>query len=174
MKNPYQLLLEQTEMSQRNFASYAGFSRTTLTYVLEGLYPDLSDGQIIALGKLLKSKGIEAKPILLDNYGFETLREAYAYWRAEERRIAGVRLRDYVPRAGEGWWSPMRNMVVDTVGGEHAFSNLLKIAPAPLMRYSSGQAKHMPAEIDHAFTEIGYPRLDTLKSLQSEWRATQQ
>lgn len=172
MKNPYAFLLEQAGISQREFASRSPFSRTVVLNAVAGLYPRLSDEQIIALGKVCVDRGLDAKSLLKENYGFETLQDAYQYWRVEERRKAGVALRNYTPYEGKGWLGPFQNMVIDTAGGEYAFANLLKVSPARVTEYARGRHPFMPGEIERALREVKWPHIELMKGLQSKWVAS--
>ena len=85
MKNPYVYLRELCGMSQKGFAAKHGFGKMTMVYLESGMYTRVSDRQNEALGRECYEKGVDAKKILVEEYGVGSLNEAYLGWRVQER-----------------------------------------------------------------------------------------
>lgn len=170
LDSPYALLLRYTGLTQVEFCKRAGFSRTTLQYLIAGQMNTISRDQIQALSDACVENGIDAPAVLQQWYGTQSLREAYETWRQRKREAADA-IKSYEPKPGEGWMSPFRKMVMDTAGGENAFSRLLAVPQARVLDYAAGKVPKMPQAIHRALRGIGYEYINTLLAYQDRWLA---
>ena len=167
MKNPYIRLRELCGLTQKAFCERNDFGKMTMVYLEAGIYTRVSERQNIALGKECANRGVDAKAILADEYGTESLAVAYSRWRTEERKKIEVSTfpKEY-PALGEK--SPMEVFVGQVAGSVQRFCKTLKIQPATLNRYSRGETYSMPRELRTAFDEIGFD-YSSLERQQEKW-----
>jgi DNA-binding XRE family transcriptional regulator len=169
-RNPYALLREKCGLSTRAFAEKSGLSRQTLVHIEAGTYPTLSDGMVLALGKLCFEKDVVAREVLSEAYGVDTLAEAYSLWRDEQRQLAAERVNSVRPNRSTAELSPMHFVVKDSIGSAQGFSKALKVPASLLMRYVTGAAVLMPRELETALRDLEYPFLLELQANQTKWR----
>lgn len=170
MDNPYRRLRELTLTSQLDFGKKHGFSKTTMSYVEAGVFPEISERLNIALGNECFEKQVDAKSVLLAEYGTESLDEAYAKWQHSEReQVAGQfqhRPREVKFDSEE---SPFHVFTIDIAGSRQGFCKMLKVPAATVMRYAEGTTHTMPKSIEDALREVKYPFLADLLALQNNW-----
>jgi len=167
--SPYGYLLKLTGLTQQDFCRRAGFSRTTLQYLLAGQMNKISATQIQALSDACVETGVDAPGELEAAYGTPSLRVAYDTWK-RARRASLQTILDYEPEKGEGWLSPFRKMVIATSTGENAFSRALMVPQPRVLDYAGGKVKRMPQSIRNALKALGYPYLELLDAYQTQWR----
>lgn len=168
--NPYKRLRELTRTSQKDFAAKYHFSKTVLGDIEAGIYPDLSDDMILALGKECSDQHVNGKQILVDEYNSLSLQDAYHNWQSIERLKVAHRFQD-VPFDGRSTeaLSPFHFVIEDIAGTRRAFCKLLKVPAASVMRYESGETQSMPRTVEDALKEVHYPHLGELKEAQQSW-----
>lgn len=172
MKNPFRRLRELTRTSQKNFALEHQFSKTTMTYIEQGTYPNLSPYMVNALADECEAQGIDAKQILADEYNGLSLMDAYHAWQTGERVQVAHQFRLISPTLGTTLppMSPFELYVKDTSGSVQSFCKLLKVPAASVTRYSTGTTKTMPLSLRQALIEIQYPYMDEMVSLMTDWQ----
>jgi hypothetical protein len=167
MKNPYIRLRELCGLTQKAFCERNDFGKMTMVYLEAGIYTSISERQNIALGKECANRGVDAKAILKDEYGTESLTVAYKMWRMEERlKIDTEAYPTKYPAVGEK--SPMEVFARTVAGSIQRFCKTFKIQPATLNRYMRGQTVSMPKELAQAFNEAGFDHRK-LEEAQAAW-----
>lgn len=168
--NPFAFLRMRAGMTVRKFSETYNLSEQTIHGIESGTYPDLSDRMVVSLGHACAQRNLESAELLLENYGVMGLRLAYREWVHGRRAIGAERINAVKPRQ---WlaYSPMHTLAKDVAGSTKGFAKLLKVPPASFNRYGSGKQAFMPASVQEAFEEIGYPYLDSLTQMQREWRS---
>ena len=167
MKNPYVRLRELCGLTQKSFCERNDFGKMTMVYLEAGIYTSISERQNIALGKECANRGVDAKDILKDEYGTESLTVAYSKWRTEERKtIDSTAFPKEYPSVGEK--SPMEVFARTVAGSIQRFCKTLKVQPATLNRYMRGETISMPRELATAFDEIGFD-CTKLCEAQNQW-----
>lgn len=171
MKNPYVRLRELCGMSQKAFAAKHGFGKMTMVYLESGMYTRVSDRQNQALGKECHEKGVDAKAVLVEDYGVASLNEAYLAWRVSERRENApvVLAKVSPPFVGDSETSPAGKFVKDTTGSLQGFCKLLKVPSITMSRYIKGDTLSMPVEFREALWHAGFPFIDELEEAQLGW-----
>lgn len=167
--NPYALLRRRTGMSYRDFAKQYNFSNQTIVLIEQGAYADLSDRQILALGRACHEKGIDAKAELLAAFGVPTLSEAYQNWQKAERFSLQFKLAKIKPKVGTPVVSPGFQFVKDVTGSLQGFAKLLKVQPATVARWSNGVQAGMPRKLREALEDAQYPYIELLSELHEKW-----
>jgi DNA-binding XRE family transcriptional regulator len=170
-KNPYVRLRELCGMSQKKFADKHSFGKMTMVYLESGMYTKVSDRQSISLGKECAEKGIDAKQIIVSEYGTPSLNEAYLAWRSEDRRLKApsVLAEAAPPFNGNGDLSPVAVFVKETTGSLQGFCKLLKIPSITMTRYMRGETMAMPDALRAALSDIKYPHIEALEAAQLKW-----
>ena len=167
MKNPYVRLRELCGLTQYAFCQRNDFGKMTMVYLEAGIYTGISERQNIALGKECANRGVDAKAILADEYGTESLTVAYSLWRtAERKKIDTTTYPTKYPSVGEA--SPMEVFVRTVAGSVQRFCKTVKVQPATLNRYMRGITQTMPKELVVAFDEIGFDCTQLCKA-QADW-----
>jgi hypothetical protein len=167
MKNPYVRLRELCGLTQKAFCERNDFGKMTMVYLEAGIYTSVSERQNIALGKECANRGVDAKAILADEYGTESLTVAYSKWRTEERKT--IETSSFPTKyASVGEKSPMEVFAREVAGSIQRFCKTLKVQPATLNRYMRGETISMPKELLTAFSEIGF-NSSKLEEAQSQW-----
>jgi len=155
MKNPYVRLGELCGLTQHAFCERNDFGKMTMVYLEAGMYTGVSERQNIALGKECANRGVDAKSILSDEYGTESLTVAYSKWRtAERKKIDTTTYPTKYPSVGEA--SPLEVFVRTVAGTVQRFCKTVKIQPATLNRYMRGLTQTVPKELAQAFEDIGF------------------
>jgi DNA-binding XRE family transcriptional regulator len=167
MKNPYVRLRELCGLTQKTFCERNDFGKMTMVYLEAGIYTNVSDRQNIALGKECANRGVDAKAILKDEYGTESLAVAYSKWRTAERKSIDTTSYPKEYRS-VGEQSPMEVFARQVAGSIQRFCKTLKVQPATLNRYMRGQTIGMPKELAQAFSEIGFDTTALVKA-QAQW-----
>jgi hypothetical protein len=167
MKNPYIRLRELCGLTQKAFCERNDFGKMTMVYLEAGIYTRVSERQNLALGKECAQRGVDAKGILADEYGTESLTVAYSFWRTAERK--SIDTANYPKEhAAVGDKSPMEVFVGKVANSTQRFCKTLKIQPTTLNRYAKGLTYKMPRELKTAFEEIGY-NYAALEKAQEAW-----
>lgn len=167
MKNPYVRLRELCGLTQKAFCERNDFGKMTMVYLDTGIYTDVSERQNVALGYECANRGVDAKAILKDEYGTESLTVAYKLWRSEERKkLDTTQFPNKYPSLGEK--GPMEVFARTVATSIQRFCKTFKVQPATLNRYMRGQTVSMPKELINAFDDIGYNWLP-LSNAQSVW-----
>lgn len=176
MKNPYRYLRELCGISQKDFAAKHDMSKTTMTYIESGQYPDLSENQILALGEECFDKSISAREELEAAYGYGTLQDAYHAWQAAERMQVASEFQRVQPTSGTVMpsVSPMAQFILDTSRSTQAFCKKLKVPSATVLRYATGATRSMPIAIRTALEQVRYPYLPELLAQQDIWQSATQ
>lgn len=176
MKNPYRYLRELCGITQKDFAAKFEMSKTTMTYIESGQYPDLSEHQILSLGKACHEAGIDAGGELVSVYGFDSLQSAYHAWQSTERMQQAHIFRGVLPTPGTIMpsVSPMAQYITDTARTTQKFCKLLKVPSASVLRYATGATRTMPIAIRKALEETRYPYMPELIQLQEIWHSATQ
>lgn len=169
MKNPYVRLRELCGLTQKAFCERNGFGKMTMVYLEAGMYTKVSERQNIALGKECSQRGVDAKAVLKDEYGTESLTVAYMQWRTERRKNAPERADFPETFRSTTANSPMSFFVADMTGSMQRFCKVVKIQPATVTRYAKGETMKMPKELRTALEEMGFDRIAELEKLQSQW-----
>lgn len=172
MKNPYVRLRELCGSSQKAFAAKHGFGKMTMVYLESGMYTRVSDRQNVALGRECNEKGVDAKRILAEEYGADTLNGAYWKWRSFERREKApvVLAKASSTFASTGDVSPVSQLVLEATGSLQGFCKTLKIPSITISRYAKGETASMPVELREALIEARYPFINELEAAQEKWR----
>ena len=172
MKNPFRRLRELTRTSQKNFAAEHNFSKTTMTYIEQGTYPNLSVYMVNAIADECEAQGIDAKQVLADEYNGLSLMDAYHAWQTGERIQVAYQFRLVSPTTGTTLppLSPFDMYIKDTAGSVQSFCKLLKVPAATVSRYSSGVTKSMPLSLREALVEIQYPYMDEMVAMMTQWQ----
>lgn len=170
MKNPYVRLRELCGLTQKAFAERNGFGKMTMVYLEAGIYPKISERQNIALGKECAERHVNAREILLEEYGVESLLVAYSKWRSQARKSAPERAEfPQPPFRSTEQLSPMHFFVKGMTGSMQRFAKVLKVPPVTIMRYVRGETMTMPKELETAFEEMGYGFIEELRKAQMKW-----
>lgn len=169
MENPFRRLRELTRTSQKDFGAKYHFSKTTMTYVESGQYPAISDSLNIALGQECAEKHVDAKSILFEEYGSQTLADAYARWQSNSRLEIASRFQQPFNGRSDANGSPFHYFMIDIAGSRQGFCKLLKVPAASVMRYADGTTRTMPKSIEDALKEVRFQYLPELLSLQEKW-----
>jgi hypothetical protein len=112
---------------------------------------------------------VDARSILSDEYGTESLTVAYMQWRSERRKNAPERA-DFPNRLrSSAEVSPMANFVKDMTGSMQRFCKVVKVQPATITRYAKGETASMPRELRTALEEMGYSQIVELAKAQADW-----
>ena len=172
-KNPYVRLRELCGLSQKKFADKHDFGKMTLVYLESGMYTRVSDRQSIALGKECAEKGIDAKHVLVEEFGADSLNEAYLAWRSADRKLRApsVLAKAAPPFVGDDKSSPVAVFVRDTAGSLQGFCKLLKVPSITMTRYIRGETLGLPDALREALYDVKYPHIDALEKAQADWRA---
>jgi len=170
-KNPYVRLRELCGMSQKKFADKYKFGKMTMVYLESGMYTRVSDRQNVSLGKECAAKGVDAKAVLVEEYGTESLNEAYLAWRSADRKL---RAPEVLAKAGTSFDSsaktaPLLTFVSESAGSLQGFCKLLKVPSITVTRYIRGLTASMPEALREALVEIKYPHIDALEAAQNKW-----
>jgi hypothetical protein len=173
LKNPYVRLRELCGTSQKGFATKHSFGKMTMVYLESGMYTRVSDRQSIALGRECDEKGVDAREVLREEYGFDSLNEAYLGWRSEDRKVRapGVLAKAAPPFSGSDDVSPVAQFVKDTAGSLQGFCKLLKIPSITMTRYIRGETVRVPDALLEALEDVKYPHTWTLIDAQDNWVA---
>jgi transcriptional regulator with XRE-family HTH domain len=168
--NPYKRLRELTRTSQKDFAAKYGFSKTVMSHIESGQFPDLSDDMVTSLGQECHERGVDAKQLLKDEYNSLSLQDAYHNWQSIERLKIAHRFQA-IPFDGRSTekLSPFHFVIADIAATRQSFCKLLKVPAASVMRYERGDTRTMPKIIESALREVHYPHLDDLKAAQEAW-----
>jgi DNA-binding XRE family transcriptional regulator len=167
MKNPYTRLRELCGLTQKAFCERNDFGKMTMVYLEAGIYTSVSDRQNIALGRECANRGIDARAILNEEFGTESLAVAYSKWRTAERKNIDTTNYPTEHRA-VGEQSPMEVFARTVAGSIQRFCKTLKVQPATLNRYMRGQTISMPKELSQAFEEMGFD-CTKLCEAQAQW-----
>jgi DNA-binding XRE family transcriptional regulator len=167
--NPYQRLRKACGIQQKEFANKYGFSHASMTAIEGGTVPNLSDRMIVALGKECAAKDIDARAVLVTEYGVATLSEAYQNWKANERMAVAQMFRK--PLTGNETFerSPFADYVEDVAGGVTQFAKLLKVPLSAVQMYANGKILTMPKVVKEGLTQVRFDQIDILESIQSKW-----
>lgn len=169
--NPYRRLRELTRTTQKDFAVKYGFSKTAIANVESGMYPDLSEDMLAALGAECEERHVDAVEVLAAEYMTDSVQDAYHAWLSTERLKVAHRFQS-VPFSGRATpaLSPFSFVMADIAKSRRAFCQLLKVPQASVMRYETGLTRSMPKVLEEAFKEVHYPHLDDLKAAQEAWQ----
>lgn len=168
-ENPYVRLRYLCGISQKEFAEKYGFSKTTMTYLESGQYPDLSEKMILSLGQECSEKGIPAKQLLATEFSASNLQDAYHQWQRKERFRSRAVFLIEPPERWNKELSPMHFYVKATTGSVQKFCKLLKVPSASVMRYTTGTTRQMPKALEEAFRQIDFTHLKELLEMQAAW-----
>ena len=170
-KNPYVRLRELCGLSQKKFADKHSFGKMTMVYLESGMYTRVSDRQNLALGKECAEKGIDAKNILVEEYGSASLNEAYLAWRSEDRKLRApsVLAKAAPPFVGDVDTSPVAQFVKDTTGSLQGFCKLMKVPSITMTRYMRGETSTVPEALWFALEDVKYPHAQALAEAQHVW-----
>lgn len=165
-KNPYALLRERAGFTMKRFCEDYKFAKQTIIGIESGMYPELSERMLEAIGLACTRSGISEWQTLIDEYETPYLSKAYEQWRKLERLqvklpSVGIRFTDE--------FSPMHFFVKDTVGSVQGFAKKLKVPPAMILRYIRGEQRLMPLSLLGALSDVGYKDLNELQNKQAEW-----
>lgn len=170
--NPYRRLRELTRTSRKDFAAKYGFSKTLIDNIEAGLYPDLSEDMLAALGAECQEKHIDALDVLASEYLTDSVQDAYHSWLSSERLRVAHRFREAKPSSrATPALSPFGALILDIAKSRRAFCLLLKVPQASVMRYEEGTTRSMPKALEAALIEVQYPYLDKLKDAQERWNS---
>lgn len=170
MKNPYVRLRELCGLTQKAFAERNDFGKMTMVYLEAGIYPKISDRQNIALGRECAERHVDARAILLEEYGVESLLVAYSKWRTLARRNAPERADfPHPPFKSTEALSPMHFFVKNMTGSMQRFAKVVKVPPVTVMRYVRGETRSMPKELETALSEMTYGWVAELRKAQEAW-----
>ena len=169
LKNPFQRLLDRCGVSLNQFRERFGFSAMTMRYIVDGRYVSLSDRMVLSLGELCHEKGVDARELLVDEYGETNLQDAYQHWQVDSRMGVGGKYH-VEPTRWSAKVSPFQAFIEVTAGTQWTFCKELKLDAAAVRRYANGQSLGMPIAIEHALREIEYPYLRNLLEAQLAWR----
>jgi len=170
-KNPYVRLRELCGTSQKGFATKHGFGKMTMVYLESGMYTRVSDRQSIALGRECSEKGVDARDLLQEEYGFDSLNDSYLAWRSKDRKLRApeVLAKASPPFVSDGEVSPVAIFVKDTAGSLQGFCKLLKIPSITMTRYIRGETSTVPDALWAAFEDVKYPHARKLADAQFAW-----
>jgi len=170
-KNPYVRLRELCGLSQKKFADKHGFGKMTMVYLESGMYTGVSDRQNVALGRECAEKGVDAHAVLQEEFGTDSLNEAYLAWRSEDRKLRAPAVLAKVapPFVGDAETSPLGVFVRDTTGSLQGFCKLLKVPSITMTRYMRGETVSFPEALRDALWDVRYPHVDALEKAQAEW-----
>lgn len=166
MKNPYVRLRELCGLTQKAFCDRNDFGKMTMVYLEAGMYTKVSERQNIALGKECANRGVDAKAVLADEYGTESLTVAYMMWRSQQRKNTNI---EWPQICSTDKKSAIDCFVADTCGSMQRFCKTVKIQPATMTRYAKGETVSMPKELRIALEEMGYKNIAQLEKAQSDW-----
>jgi hypothetical protein len=169
MQNPYKRLRELTTTSQKDFAAKHGFSKTAMIFVESGQPVDVSDDMNKALGKECADKGVDAISVLRDEYGSQTLSEAYHNWQNIERMQVASQFQKQLSGQHDKTTSPFAYFVKDIAGSDQGFCKLLKVPVGAVQAYASGKTRSMPKSLEAALRAVNFPYLSELLGLQLNW-----
>ena len=169
MKNPYVRLRELCGLTQKAFCERNDFGKMTMVYLEAGIYTKVSERQNIALGKECANRGVDARSILSDEYGTESLTGAYMQWRSDRRKNAPERADFPTKLRSSAEVSPIANFVKDMTGSMQRFCKVVKVQPATITRYAKGETASMPRELRTALEEMGYTNITELAKAQADW-----
>lgn len=168
--NPYRRLLELCGITQRAFAEYASLSPSTVTGLISGQYPELSDHMVLSLGRLCHEKQVDAAEVLSTEYGIPKLRPAYKAWCKADRLAHAESYAIKLPTGRTGYGlSPLHNYIKATAGSQQAMCKELHIGKGPLFNYLTGRQKTMPNEIREALLQVGGP-VEEIEKKQAAWQ----
>lgn len=170
-KNPYVRLRELCGLSQKKFADKHGFGKMTMVYLESGMYTKVSERQNLALGRECAEKGVDAHAVLSEEYGVDSLNEAYLAWRSSDRKLRApsVLAKAAPPFVGDGETSPVGVFVRDTTGSLQGFCKLLKVPSITVTRYMRGETVSMPDALWDAFVDVKFPFAKELADAQFGW-----
>lgn len=166
-ENPYTRLRTLCGINQKDFAEKYGFSKSTMTYLESGQYPNLSSKMITSLGQECYAKGIVARDILRAEFGELYLQHAYSKWQSRERKA--MRHLFQVPPEYRENISPMQLYVKETTKSLQKFCKTLKIPAISVTRYIRGTTRQMPKTLKDALKDIDYTYLNSLIDMQERW-----
>lgn len=144
-----------------------------MIYVESGQYPEISDNLNIALGKECAEKNVDAKSFLKNNYGSDTLAQAYSIWKSNERMAIASRFQQPFNGRSDAEGSPFHYFMIDIAGSRQGFCKLLKVPAASVMRYADGATRTIPKAVEDALKEVRFQFLPELLTLQSQWMDNQ-
>lgn len=165
-KNPFALLRERAGYTQKRFCEEYKFAKQTVIGIESGMYPELSERMLEAIGLACTKSGLSEWQTLTDEYDTPYLSKAYEAWRKSERQ--GVDLPSVEIRFTSEF-SPMHFFVKDTIGSVQGFAKKLKVPPAMILRYIRGEQRLMPLSLWGALEDLNYPKLTELQNKQAEW-----
>jgi len=168
--SPYERLRKAAGYSRKKFAEEFEFSEQYIYDVERGIYPELSSKTINALAEVCGETAIDVTKILMDNYLTPNLPKAHQRWVTEQRKIAAEVINTVRPDQWTKRASPFAVLIERTAGSASRFGELLKLQPSTLDRYARGKQRVMPARLEGALREIGYPYLSELLANQENWR----
>lgn len=152
--NPYLRMREATGLTQRQFEQMTGLSHTVMVSLEAGMFPEVSDNQLMLLKSACRAKGIPWGKTMRQLFGTEDFDIAYDVWVVNERRAAAPRL-GQVDINPASLTSPFDQYIEGTVGTRYAFCNAMKVPQVTVMRYASGTTLTMPKVIHRAFLDAG-------------------
>jgi transcriptional regulator with XRE-family HTH domain len=156
-------------LSQREFAAKHGFSLPAIANLESGLYTQVSDAQILAMGKECYERGVDAASELSANYGVSKLQDAYLNWQKSERLENADRINQVQPlhwSKEAGPFKTWREQISPSLSG---FAKLLKVPGITVERYETGSTRSMPAAIETALREIQFPWVREMIETQTAW-----
>lgn len=166
MINPYRTLRELCGLSIPEFATEAGVQRSVIQNLEDGLFPNVSDNLNYALGKACHEHGVDAKSVL----GEWSLDNAYKDWIIREREELQIDWPVLVNWHDGSPFEEFRTTLMDE-DNRLSFCRLLKLPPATVMRYETGITLSMPAVIQEALIDTGYPYREELMQMMNDWNA---
>lgn len=169
MKNPYKFLREQAGYTQKKFCDEFDFAKQTLLSIEQGVYEEISVRMHAAIVNACLFANVNMGDLLIEEYGNDSLLDAYKRWRETERANCDQRIVGYVPWAGTATESPAAFFVKETVGSMQGFAKQLKVQTAILLAYVTGKQKDMPYPLREALADAGYPYIDVLEKMQNDW-----
>lgn len=165
-RNPFALLRERAGFTQKRFCEEFKFAKQTVIGIESGVYPELSDRMIDAIGLACTKGGISEWETLMEEWETPYLNKAYLRWKLNERLAVDFPL---VQIRFTDEYSPMHFFVKDTVGSVQGFAKKLKVPPAMILRYIRGDQRFMPMSLMEALSDINYRDREDLQKQQAEW-----
>lgn len=156
MQNPIQQIFDSTGTKPAEFAKRFGFSRQAVDYLVNGVYPTVSDRFYKSLNQLTKEA--------------EYVDEDYKQWRNLARWDNADKYKVQPRHVWDEVVSPFDVYILDTAGNRSRFAREMKVPVRDVSRYARGEALAMPMQLQEAFDSIEFPYKAELIAMQYNWR----
>lgn len=160
-------------MSGREFERVYNFAHQTMIDATAGTFEDLPERIVLALAHEFEEQGLDLFEWLAEEYGGLSgygIFGVYKTWRRFDREQYAEEFR-IQPRK-VNWstseHSPGSLWILDTGNTPTSTCKKLKVPPATLRRWLSGDTIEMPGSLREALVAIDFPWTDTLASMQKE------